>query len=56
MLRHIKDRHDDVEGVRDQHDGDESLKDPLEEDPGFKVCQVVVFDDQLNQLITGDER
>lgn len=56
MLRHIKDRHDDVEGIRDQHDGDEGLKDPLEEDPGFKVCQVVVFDDQLNQLIAGDER
>ena len=29
---------------------------PLEEDPGFKVCQVVVFDDKLNQLIAGDER
>ena len=56
MLRHIKDRHDDVEGVRDQHDSDEGLEDPLEEDPGFKVCQVVVFDDQLNQLIAGDER
>ena len=56
MLRHVEDRHDDIESVGDQHDRHESFEDPLEEDPCFKVCQVVVFDDQLDQLIAGDER
>ena len=56
MLRHIKDRHDNVEGVRNQHDSHEGLKDPLKKDPRFKVRQVVVFDDQLDQLVAGNER
>ena len=56
VLGDIEDCHDDIEGVGDQHDRHEGLEDPFEEDPGFKVCQVVVFDDQLNQLIAGDER
>ena len=56
MLCNVKDRHGDVERVRDQHDSHECLKDPFEKDPGFKVCQVVVFNDQLDQLIAGDER
>ena len=50
MLRHIKDRPDNVEGIGDQHDSHECLENPFEEDPRFKVCQVVVFDDQLDQL------
>ena len=56
MLRHVEDCHDDVERVGDQHDSHKSLEDPFEEYKCFKVCQVVVFDDQLDQLITGDER
>ena len=56
MLRDIKDRHRDIEGVGDQHDCHEGLEYPFEEYPGFKVCQVVVIDDQLDQLIAGDER
>ena len=30
MLRHIKDRHDNVEGIGDQHDGHKRLENPLE--------------------------
>ena len=56
MLRHIKDRHHDIEGVCDQHDSHEGFEDPLEEDPRLKVRQVVVFDDQLDQLVAGYER
>ena len=56
MLRHIKDRHDNVEGIGDQHDSHKCLENPFEEDPRFKVCQVVVFDDQLDQLVAGNER
>ena len=56
MLCHIKDRHRDVEGIRDQHDRHEGLEDPFEENPCFKVCQVVMIDDQLDQLIAGNER
>ena len=56
MLRHIKDCHDNVEGVRNQHDSHKCFKDPFEEDPRFKVRQVVVFDDQLDQLVAGNKR
>ena len=55
MLGNVKDRHSDVEGVCDQQDRHKGLEDPFEKDPCFKVCQVVVFDDQLDQLIAGDE-
>ena len=55
MLGDVKDRHGDVEGVRDQQDRHKGLEDPFEKDPCFKVCQVVVFDDQLDQLIAGDK-
>ena len=56
MLRHVEDGHGDVEGVGDQHHRDSGLEDPLEDDPGLKVCKVVVFDDQLDELIAGNER
>lgn len=55
MLGDVKDRHSDVESVRDQQDRNKGLEDPFEKDPCFKVCQVVVFDDQLDQLIAGDK-
>lgn len=56
MLGDIKDRHRNVECVRDQHDCHERLEYPFEEYPCLKVCKVVVIDDQLDQLIAGDER
>ena len=55
MLRDIEHRHHDIEGVGDQSHGDKGLEDPFEKDPGFKVGQVIMVDDQLNQLITHDE-
>ena len=56
VLRNVEDGHCDVEGVGDQHHCDGGLEDPFKDDPCLKVCQVVVFDDQLNELITGYER
>ena len=56
MLGDIKDRHRNVECVRDQYDCHERLEYPFEEYPCLKVCKVVVIDDQLDQLIAGDER
>lgn len=56
MLCHIKNRHGDVEGIRDQHDGHKGLEDPFEENPGLKICQVVMIDDQLDQLVAGNKR
>ena len=55
MLGDIKDRHRKVECVRDQHDRHKRLEYPFEEYPCLKVCKVVVIDDQLDQLIAGDE-
>ena len=55
MLGDIKYRHRDIECVGDQHDCHEGLEDPLEEDPCFKVRQVIVINNQLNQLIAGYE-
>ena len=55
VLCHVKDGYHNVEGIGDQNDGDEGLEDPFEENPGFEVGKVVVFNDHLNQLIAGDK-
>ena len=55
MLRHIENGHCNVECVRDQKDCHEGLEDPFEENPGFKVGQVIVIDNHLDQLIAGDK-
>ena len=33
----------------------ESFENPFEENPGFKICQIVVVNNQLNQLIASNE-
>lgn len=55
LLGHIKHRHHDIEGVRDQHDRHKGLEDSLEENPCLKIGKIVVNDNQLNQLVTGNE-
>jgi len=45
----------DIKAMRDQHYCNISLEYPFEEYPCFKVRQIVVGDDQLNQLITCNE-
>ena len=56
VLCHVKDGYGDIKGVGDQHHRDRGLEDPLEDDPGLKVCKVVVFDDQLDELVAGNKR
>ena len=55
LLRHIKDSHRDIECVRDQGHCQKGLKDPFEKCPGLEICQIVMLDEHLDQLITGDE-
>ena len=55
MLCHIKNSHHNVEGVGDEGHGNKGLENPFEENPGFKVGKVIVFNDHLNQLVAGDE-
>lgn len=45
-----------ISKMRDQHYCYISLEYPFEEYPCFKVRQIIMSDDQLNQLITCDER
>ena len=51
VLRYIEHRHDDVPGVGDDEHRAEGLEDPLEEDPGVEVVEIVLFYDELDQLI-----
>ena len=51
VLRHIEHRHDDVPGVGDDEHRAEGLEDPLEKDPGVEVVKVVLFYDELDELI-----
>ena len=55
MLCHIKDRHNNVEGVADERDCHKGLENPFEENPRFKVCKVIVVNNHLNQLAAGNE-
>ena len=55
VLRHIEHRHDDVPGVGDDEHRAEGLEDPLEEDPGVEVVEVVLFYDELDELIAHDK-
>ena len=53
---HVKYGKRDIERIADQRHRDKCLKHPLEKDPGFKVREIVVRDDELDQLVAGDER
>ena len=55
ILRHIEHRHDDIPGVGDDEHCAEGLEDPLEEDPGVEVVKVVLFYDELDELIAHDK-
>ena len=55
MLRNIKYRHGDGERIADKRNRDERLEYPFEEYPCLKVRQVIVINDQLDQLVTGNE-
>ena len=55
VLRHIEHSHDDVPSVGDNEHRAEGLEDPLEEDPGVKVVEIVLFDDELDELIAHDK-
>ena len=55
MLRHIEDRHGDVEAVCDDGNGQKGFENPFEEDPGLKIRQIVVVNNHLDQFITGNE-
>ena len=55
ILRHIEHRHDDVPGVGDDEHRTEGLEDPLEEDPGVEVVEIVLFYDELDELIAHDK-
>ena len=55
VLRHIEHRHDDVPGVGDDEHRAEGLEDPLEKDPGVEVVKVVLFYDELDELIAHDK-
>ena len=55
LLRHIEYSHCDVEAVCDNRDCHKGLEYPLEEDPGFKICQIVVVNNHLNQLVVGNK-
>ena len=44
-----------VHGVADQCNCNECFENPLEEYPGLEMRQIITADDQLNQLITGNE-
>ena len=56
MLCYVKDCHGDIKGICNKRYCYKGLEYPLEKDPGFKVCQVIVSDDQLYQLIAGNKR
>ena len=49
-LRHIKDAHDDVPGVRDDQHRSSGFERPLEEHPGIQIVEIVLFCDQMDQL------
>ena len=53
---YVEDCQRDLKGIRDQHHRNKGLEHPLEEDPGLKICQVIVSSDKLDQLVTGNER
>ena len=54
-LRHIEYRHDDVPGIGDDEHRAEGLEDPLPEKPGVKIVEIILFHDELDQLIAHDE-
>ena len=54
-LRHIEYRHDDVPSVGDDEHRAEGLEDPLPEKPGVKIVEIILFHDELDQLIAHDE-
>lgn len=54
-LRHVEYRHDDVPGVGDDEHRAEGLENPLPEKPGVKIVEIILFHDELDQLIAHDE-
>ena len=54
-LGHIEHGHDDVESVGQNQNGAGRFEDPLEKDPVVQIMQVVLFDNELDQLIGGNK-
>lgn len=55
ILGHIKDCHHNVKGVGNQRDRYKGFKNPFKKYPGFKIRQIIVVNNQLDQFITGDK-
>ena len=54
-MSHIKYRHRYIHGIGNEQNGYESLEDPFPEDKCLKVRQIVMTDDQIYELVTGNK-
>ena len=55
LLRHVEHRHDDVKRIRDHPNRNGSFENPLQNQCWFKLYQIVVFSNHLNQFIASNE-
>ena len=55
LLGDVEHRHHNIEGVGDKPHRHRRFEDPAHDECRLKLCHVVVLDDHLNQLITGDK-
>ena len=55
MTSHVKDRHDNIEGVGDEPDRHRRFEDPAHDERRLKLRHVVVLGNHFDQLIAGNK-